>query len=116
MTHDIGVLACTVEQGYNRHEGSAMNTETVRQRLAAIDHPLRDAVARWEITIGTDDTGEPAIDVVVVLYDADIRRVWRQRNILRDLVRDRLREIAPERWPYVTFSAESEALNPEVAA
>lgn len=93
-----------------------MDTDDIRRRLADINDPLVGAVARWEVSFGVDDAGEPVVDVVIVLRDAELKRVWKRRGQLRQLVRARLQEDLPRRWPYVSFSAESEALNPEEAA
>lgn len=51
--------------------------------------------------------------VTPVFKDAEIREAWAHRETLRDAVRRRLRELLPDRWPFVVFSAESPDTYPE---
>jgi len=91
--------------------------EEIRKAAIEVDPEFAKAVARWEIEVGEDWRGEPAVFVVIVLRDADVARVWRTRDAFRRRLRERLFELLPEEYyPFITFSAESESLDPRAAA
>jgi hypothetical protein len=92
----------------------AISPEELSQELARIDDPAASAVAEWQVRVDNDWSGDPAIHVVIVLRDERVRDVWPGRESLRTKARDLLRQLAPERWPFIAFSAQSDSLDPEM--
>jgi hypothetical protein len=88
----------------------------IRELAIGLDPELAESVSRWEIDVGEDWLGEPAIHVAIVLKDSEVRRVWRARDEFRNRLRDELRAFAPDYYPFIRFDAESVALNPEEPA
>ena len=86
--------------------------EEIREALADIGDP---AIDRLDIEVRPDSTGEPAVFVTVVFKDADLYDGWLRRNDLRARLRKRLVEFVPELWPFVDFSAQTVAADPELA-
>jgi hypothetical protein len=86
--------------------------DAIRKLAIELDPELAKSVSRWEIEVGEDWLGEPAIHVAIVLKDEDIRRLWKSRDAFRDRLRDALREFAPDYYPFIRFDAESVSLGP----
>lgn len=76
----------------------------------ALALPGRPRVVRilWEPVV--DSVGEDSLYVWVVLDDStsDEDRVWDVLQELEDVIRDALRELAEERFPYIYYRTESE--------
>jgi hypothetical protein len=89
------------------------DVDAIRELAIDLDPELANAVARWEIEVGEDWLGGPAIHLTIVFKDSEIRRVWKSRGAYRERLRDELLAMAPEHYPFIRFSAESEALNPD---
>ncbi len=85
----------------------------IHEVAANLDPEFAKAVSRWEVSVGEDSTGDPAIFVTIVFRDAAIHAAWPGRAAFRDRLRDLLFDIAPGYYPFIGFSAESEAINPE---
>ncbi len=90
-----------------------ISPDDVQRALEAIPDELRNAVSRWEIAIDEDWSGDPATHVRVLFKDAELIRAWPQRNRYRDRIRETLWNLLPDRIPYVLFSGETQAANPE---
>ncbi len=80
---------------------------------ANLDPEFAKAVSRWEVSVGEDSTGDPAIFVTVVFRDTAIHDAWKSRISYRDELFETLIDTYPDYYPFVGFSAESEAINPE---
>jgi hypothetical protein len=92
------------------------DVDEIREFAVRLDPDLAKAVSRWEIEVGEDWLGELAIHVAVVFKDSEIRRVWTKREAFRKRLREGLRALAPDCYPFVRFDAESVALDPEQPA
>jgi len=91
--------------------------EQIRETAIAIDPKFAKAVARWDIEVGRDWQGDPGVFVIIVLKDSEAHRVWESRRDYKDRLRNRLWAMLPEGYfPYITYSAESVALDPEIPA
>lgn len=90
--------------------------EEIRRLAIELGPELADAVSRWEITVGLDWLGEPSIDMIVVFKDSDIRRVWKIRRPFQERLFRALLDRYPDYYPFIAFSAESVAINPEEPA
>lgn len=92
------------------------NVGKVRVEVLKVDSDYARAVSRFDIEVTDDSTGDPAIFVTVVFKDTDLYGAWPKRDAYREKIQDHLFEEWPDRYPYVTFSAESVAIDPEVPA
>ena len=92
---------------------AAPKPEDILKIATELDPDFAPFVSRWDIDVGEDWTGDPAVHVVVVLKDATIRAAWKIRVPYREELFETLLERVPGYFPYVGFSAESEAINPE---
>lgn len=92
------------------------NPDAIRDLVEGLDPGFAETVARWEIDIGEDWLGEPAVHVTIVFKDARIRDVWKSKDDYRKRLERALRNYLPEHYPFIVFSAESVALNPEEPA
>lgn len=87
---------------------------TIREHLTQHRDEFRfpEAIAGWDVKVGSDSTGDDVVWVWVVLHDDLVDQVWPLET--RDELRDRVREIvrnaaAPtEVQVYVRFRSESE--------
>ena len=98
---------------------SAMAEPTVKEvmrEIAATDPDFEAGVSRFDVRVGEDSNGLPGIFIKVVLADKTIREYWPHRNAFKEALRRRLWKRFPDSFPFVWFSAESEAINPEVPA
>jgi len=92
------------------------DSEEIRRLAIELGPEVADAVSRWEIRVGDDWLGEPAIFVTVVFKDSQIHRAWKIRRPFRERLHDALLQRFPEYYPFIGFSAESVAINPEEPA
>ncbi|MFN0093604.1 MAG: hypothetical protein ACKVVT_02360 [Dehalococcoidia bacterium] len=95
---------------------AALMTEAeLEQELRKIAPPPEFAgtVARWDVQIRDDWAGDPATEVTVIIKDADLRRAWPHRRKYGRSISEKLRELLPERFPYVWFQSESPDIDPE---
>ncbi len=61
------------------------------------------------VRLGVDGTSDPAAYVVLVLDDAELSRIWAEREQVRVLVMDAVRAVVgDEPWPYASCQAVSE--------
>ena len=89
--------------------------EDIREIAIALDPEFAEAVSRWDIRVGEDWRGEPGVFVTIVLRDDGARAVWPTRDGYRTRLLQALLEALPEDYfPFISFSAESIALNPEI--
>jgi hypothetical protein len=92
-----------------------MTADEIRERLIALDPVRAKDVSRWEIKIGEDSLGEPAVHVTVVYRDDRLYHAWPEQEKYRERLWDELVRLFPDRWPYVIASAESVDADPTVA-
>jgi hypothetical protein len=90
--------------------------DDVREIALSLDPGFNRVVSRWEIEVGEDWLGEPGIFVKIVLRDSDLHAIWKSRIAFRNSLRRRLLDLYPDYFPFITFSAESIAINPEQPA
>lgn len=88
----------------------------VLDEIAQVDPDYAKAVKRFEVQVKEDSTGDPAIFVTIVLKSRGIRAAWPKREPFRETIEERLSKNWPERFPYVTFSAESVWIDPQAPA
>lgn len=92
---------------------SRPSPEAVREAAIAVDPEFAKSVARWEIEVGEDWLGKPAVFVKVVLRDRSLASVWDSLLTRRRRLVEQLLAVLPDAYfPYVSFSAESVALYP----
>ena len=86
----------------------ADETEALWRILRKQRGPLKPT--RIEIRPTADSTGDPALEVWVLVSDAtpESDLVFENTQPIRNRVKEVLREIGEERWPYVQFRTESE--------
>ncbi|MFN0145703.1 MAG: hypothetical protein ACKVT1_04275 [Dehalococcoidia bacterium] len=89
--------------------------EAIRDELVRLDPERAADVSRWEVEIGEDSVGDPAVFVTVVYRDDRLYAAWKRRREYTGLIEAGLTALLPGRWPYVTLSAESVAIDPERA-
>jgi hypothetical protein len=85
----------------------------VREALRRSPPPEADAIARMDVSVREDSGGDPAVYATVVFHSSGARRAWPRRAEIERHVRDVLRRAVPDLWPYIGFSADDDALNPE---
>jgi hypothetical protein len=90
----------------------AMTADEIRERLIALDQEKAKDVSRWEIKVGEDSLGEPAVFVTVVFRDDRAHAGWVSWTDYRHAIERRLRSLLPPYWPYVWPSAESVMTDP----
>jgi hypothetical protein len=96
---------------------TASLADTVRDVALSLDPDMTAAASRWDVRVGQDWMGNPAVFVTLVFRDDAIGKVWRRREDYRRALRDRLFELLPEDYyPFIGFSAESVALDPDKVA
>ncbi len=89
------------------------NPDAIRAFAANLDPRFAENVSRWDVVVGEDWTGEPAIFVTIVLKDATIHSAWKTRGPYREQLFESLLREMPGYYPFIDFSAESDAVNPE---
>ena len=87
--------------------------EQIRDFAIRLDPSFAEAVGRWEIAVGEDSYGKPGLFITIVLRDATIRTAWKARDAFRWRLFDALLAEVPGYYPFIGFSAESIAINPE---
>lgn len=92
---------------------ATITEDEIRAELIALDPERAADVSRWDVEIGEDSVGGPAVFVTVVYRDDRLYGAWPSHGEYRKRIEARLDEVAPERWPFVWFSAESVAIDPE---
>lgn len=91
-----------------------MTVETIQAILAGIDKSkLQVELLDWEIEIGENSTGDPAVWIWLILGDDEVNwkgeKIAKLREFVRDRIWDRGGENAP--WPYIHFRAVSEKVD-----
>ena len=89
--------------------------EAIKDRLVALDPEKAADVSRWEVEIGEDSVGGPAVFVTVVYRDDRLHAAWSGHKAYQELLRQRLVDLLPDHWAYVRLSAESISADPLMA-
>jgi hypothetical protein len=87
--------------------------DRIKTALEQFEHPASVAVKRWEVTVGEDWIGEPAVFATAVLEESRTRAIW---HMIHDFEREAeliVRGIAPDRWPVVRVTADDLAFDPD---
>ncbi|MFN0093403.1 MAG: hypothetical protein ACKVVT_01320 [Dehalococcoidia bacterium] len=90
------------------------SADDVRAFSQSLDPAFAENVSRWDVRVGEDHWGDPAIFVTAVLKDSHAHRAWGTLRGFEQRLFRALLERHPEYFPFVLFSAESEALDPLV--
>lgn len=92
-----------------------MNADTIKAKLTGLALAEQSAIADWDVTVGSDSTGDPAVWVFVIVRDdrlADFEPTW---NDARWRIKGAVSEVAPEAFTYVRMQLESEVEHPMAA-
>src|SRR4051794_23084462 len=85
----------------------------LEQAIRGIDHPAVAAVAKWDVRLDEDWSGDPAVYITVTFKDSEIRRIWPTRNELRASIEAAATRLLPGRLVYVRLTAQSIAIDPD---
>ena len=91
---------------------NSRSREDIRRALGVVTDP---AVKSLDVELGPDSSGEDAVFVTITFFDARLNEGWRRSEGLRAEIYTKLRELVPDLWPFVRFSAETVAAFPDEA-
>ncbi len=70
--------------------------------------PGGEKVERIRVKLGTDHIGDDAVYVWVILRDSKRPRGWKDVEATHEAIWQRLQELIPSRWPYISFRTATE--------
>lgn len=94
----------------------SVDEAAIRDVLAGVDFP--PGVVRWDLEVGDDATGDPAVWIWLFVDEeiAQRKEVSRVTTAARQRIRNALAAAGIQRWPYIRARTEAEERAPGSAS